>query len=92
MYELLNQLEPDFSIPIMKECRYRFYRGSEWLSVPVYGTVECDYIEMYHSRSYISVTFYIWNDETENLVSIDRKAYSFLSGKCTLRYKRRCTV
>ena len=88
MYELLKQLEPEFSIPIMKECKYRFFRGSEWLSIPVYETLECDYIEMYHSKSCITVTFYIWDDESERLISIDRKVYCFSCGKCTLQYKR----
>ena len=31
MYKVMKNLLPEVKIPLMKNCTYKFYRGSEWL-------------------------------------------------------------
>lgn len=88
MFELLKQLAPGLNIPIMKECEYKFYRGAEWLNVPIYDRLDFDYISMYHSRSYISIDFDVYETENNRFCNENRKTYCYENGNWRLTYDR----
>lgn len=45
-----------YSVPALKKCSYRYYRGSEWLTFP--AEQDDEYYEFYVCKSYMSIELY----------------------------------
>lgn len=72
-------LDLGYQVPALKDCSYKFYRGSEWLegSLPC-GESDCSvFFKCYLCPGYMSVDVYLydWNTDEEEL--LERK---FING------------
>lgn len=55
----LFQLVGDSPVPAMRDCSYKFYRGSEWLNV----SFEDVYVVLYHGNCYISIEVFDFDSD-----------------------------
>lgn len=87
MYDLCNHLMLDLdlfqlvgcnTVPGLRDCEYKFYRGSEWLHV-YFGDL---YVVLYHGNSYISIEILNFDDNS----SVHRKVF------CGAEYLSLCEV
>ncbi len=85
MYHLLENIIESEYMPKLSECRYRYYRGSEWLEF----YIDLDFIvTLYHSSAYVSLDFDTF-DVLDRRNSYDRLTFTFMDNDLSLRYKRR---
>lgn len=85
LYELLKMIIKPEIMQIMKDCEYRKYRGSEWLSM----CVDYDYvIKIYRSGFHVAVDFFEINDYDDSLVSLDRMCFGFCNNILHVNYWR----
>lgn len=70
-------LELGYPVPVLRDCNYKYYRGSEWLAFPLDDN---EYLELYHFNGYFSVTIL----EYDEFDKCKQKFRSFYNGE---RYK-----
>ena len=85
MYELLKSIA-DTDLDMMKNASYKFYRGSEWLKC---GSNDTNYYyDMYHSGYFISLDIFLYDEQSEEYVEIDRITYKIVKEKLVKTYQR----
>lgn len=75
MFELAKKI--CFDIPKMKECEYKFYRGSEWLIWFANEDCEDGYIswEIYRTGYFVSLNKIQHLESEFKAVTLERKTY-----------------
>lgn len=75
MHELAKSLCPD--VPPMRECEYKFYRGSEWLKWMCDEECEDGWIsfELCNDKSYYSLEKVHHFESEFKAVTLDRKVF-----------------
>lgn len=73
MYELAVSICPD--VPALKDCEYKFYRGSEWLQWCSDEDCEDGYIgfKLFHCASYHSLDKLQYLGSESKVLQLDRK-------------------
>lgn len=84
LYEMLKALV-DTDLRKLKDAKYRFFRGSEWLEC---SSDNNKVFKLYHSRRFVSLDISIWDEEKENYVEIDRITYQLIDGQLIKNYQR----
>ena len=71
MYNIAKSVFDILDMPVLKDCEYRFYRGTEWLR---FSSAEYDYemCSMFAGK-FLSVETYCYDDNTGNRVCVMRK-------------------
>ena len=78
LYEFLKT--QGFTVPKMKEMKYEFYHGNEWL--------RCDEIGLFGTFSNMTVTTYAYDEEEDKDIEVG--FFSYRNGECV--YKRERTT
>lgn len=71
IYSILKELVPDITLPAMKDCAYKFYRGDEWLTCCVGDSEQyMDEYCLWHAGNRFDISFerVYWEDGRRELL------------------------